>query len=99
MDCCSPGGLCLMTTCLPCITYGKIQHRMEHGNLDDYSCCNGSVSPHHDRVFYQHTETENNASKVANIGIVYHIRPSYTLRTPVHPRDNATWRVTREVQS
>ncbi|PTB37556.1 uncharacterized protein TrAFT101_005566 [Trichoderma asperellum] len=42
MDCCSPGGLCLMTTFCPCITHGKTAHRLEHGNLDDYSCCNGS---------------------------------------------------------
>ncbi|KAL7939393.1 PLAC8 family domain-containing protein [Trichoderma chlorosporum] len=41
-DCCSPGGLCFLTTCCPCITYGKVQHRMKHGNLDDYSCCNFS---------------------------------------------------------
>ncbi|KAL6701635.1 PLAC8 family domain-containing protein [Trichoderma pleuroticola] len=41
-DCCSPGGLCFKTTFCPCITYGKTQHRMKHGNLNDYSCCNAS---------------------------------------------------------
>ncbi|KAL7953613.1 PLAC8 family domain-containing protein [Trichoderma compactum] len=41
-DCCSPGGLCFKTTFCPCITYGKTQHRVKHGNLDGYSCCNAS---------------------------------------------------------
>lgn len=46
-DCCTPAGLCLKTTFCPCLTYGKTSHLMDRGNLDDYSCCNGSVSPYH----------------------------------------------------
>ncbi|KAL6887415.1 PLAC8 domain-containing protein [Trichoderma longibrachiatum] len=41
-DCCSPAGLCCLTCFLPCVTYGKAQHRMKHGSLDNYSCCNAS---------------------------------------------------------
>ncbi|KAK0761667.1 hypothetical protein N5P37_005649, partial [Trichoderma harzianum] len=41
-SCCSPGGLCILTTCCPCITYGRTQHRVKYGSLDDYSCCNSS---------------------------------------------------------
>lgn len=43
-DCCSPGGLCLKTFFCPCIVFGKTQARVNN-KLDDYSCCNGSVSP------------------------------------------------------
>ncbi|PTB40392.1 hypothetical protein M441DRAFT_142825 [Trichoderma asperellum CBS 433.97] len=41
-NCCSPGGLCFLTTCCPCITYGKTQHQVNYGSLEDYSCCNSS---------------------------------------------------------
>ncbi|KAL7940695.1 PLAC8 domain-containing protein [Trichoderma barbatum] len=41
-SCCSPGGLCILTICCSCITYGKTQHRVKYGSLDDYSCCNSS---------------------------------------------------------
>ncbi|KAF3060558.1 hypothetical protein CFAM422_011334 [Trichoderma lentiforme] len=41
-DCCSPGKLCLLTSCCPCITYGKTQYRVHHGSLEGYSCCNSS---------------------------------------------------------
>lgn len=42
--CCSPAGLCFLTACCPCITFGKTQHQMSHSSLKDYSCCNSSVS-------------------------------------------------------
>lgn len=42
-DCCSPGRLCLMTTCFPCITYSKTQYALTRGSLKGYSCCNSSV--------------------------------------------------------
>lgn len=52
-DCCSPAGLCLKTFCCPCIVYGKTQARL-HNKLDDYSCCNGSVSPYLYYSLYHH---------------------------------------------
>ncbi|KAK0385800.1 hypothetical protein NLU13_6977 [Sarocladium strictum] len=42
-SCCSPVGLCCMTCWLPCITYGKTDHRLRNnGNLEGYSCCNSA---------------------------------------------------------
>ncbi|KAF5876098.1 putative plac8 family protein [Botrytis fragariae] len=39
--CCSPFDLCLKACCCPCFVSGRNHHRIEHGNDDDYSTCNG----------------------------------------------------------
>lgn len=44
-DCFSPCGLACQACWVPCVTHGKTAHRLSnHGNMDDYSCCNGNVS-------------------------------------------------------
>ncbi|RYO74287.1 hypothetical protein DL766_007016 [Monosporascus sp. MC13-8B] len=41
--CFNPVDLCLMTWCLPCVTFGKTHHRLrENGNLDGYEPINTS---------------------------------------------------------
>lgn len=43
--CFSPVDLCLMTWCLPCVTFGKTHHRMQKsGTLEGYEPINTSVS-------------------------------------------------------
>lgn len=43
--CCSPIDLCLVTYCLPCITFGKTHHRLrKHGKMEGYEPINTSVS-------------------------------------------------------
>jgi hypothetical protein len=43
--CCSPIDLCLMTYCLPCVTFGKTHHRLhKNANMDGYEPINTSVS-------------------------------------------------------
>ena len=45
-DCFNPSELCCKACCVPCVAYGKTQHRMGHnGNLEGYSSCNSSVRP------------------------------------------------------
>ncbi|KAL2844516.1 PLAC8 family protein [Aspergillus pseudoustus] len=39
-DCCSPGTLCLLTCCLPCLTFGKTQARSQDPTLQNYSSIN-----------------------------------------------------------
>ncbi|KAA8573684.1 hypothetical protein EYC84_005260 [Monilinia fructicola] len=39
--CCTPFDLCLKACCCPCFVSGRNHHRIEHGNDDDYSTCNG----------------------------------------------------------
>ncbi|KAJ5088387.1 hypothetical protein N7456_012003 [Penicillium angulare] len=43
-DCCSPGALCLTSCCLPCLTYGKTQNRIQDPSLGNYSYLNGSCA-------------------------------------------------------
>ncbi|KAK1836780.1 DUF614 domain-containing protein [Podospora conica] len=39
--CFSPFSTCLVTCCVPCVTYGKTRHRLRNnGDLAGYSCCN-----------------------------------------------------------
>jgi len=41
--CCSPIDLCLITYCLPCVTFGKIHHRTrKNGNMEGYEPINTS---------------------------------------------------------
>lgn len=43
--CFNPLDLCLMTYCLPCVTFGKTHHRLhKSGTLDGYEPINTSVS-------------------------------------------------------
>jgi hypothetical protein len=43
-DCFNPIDLCLMTYCLPCITFGKTHHRLRKNvNLEGYEPINTSV--------------------------------------------------------
>ncbi|KAJ6031009.1 PLAC8-domain-containing protein [Penicillium herquei] len=42
-DCCSPASLCLTSCCLPCLTFGKTQARLQDPKLENYSSCNGDV--------------------------------------------------------
>ncbi|KAJ5413537.1 hypothetical protein N7465_005842 [Penicillium sp. CMV-2018d] len=42
-DCCSPGTLCLKSTFLPCLTYGKTQSRSKDPNLSNFSYINSPV--------------------------------------------------------
>lgn len=43
--CCNPIDTCLITWCLPCVTFGKTHHRLrKNGNLDGYEPINTSVS-------------------------------------------------------
>ncbi|KAL4810612.1 PLAC8 family-domain-containing protein [Aspergillus unguis] len=39
-DCCSPGSLCLTGCCLPCLTFGKTQARMNDPQLRSFSYLN-----------------------------------------------------------
>ncbi|TEY81545.1 hypothetical protein BOTCAL_0033g00260 [Botryotinia calthae] len=39
--CCCPLDLCIETCLCPCFVSGRNHHRIEHGNDDDYSTCNG----------------------------------------------------------
>ncbi len=42
--CFSPIDLCLMTWCVPCVTFGKTHHRLrKQGNLEGYEPVNTSV--------------------------------------------------------
>lgn len=42
--CFSPIDTCLMTWCLPCVTFGRTHHRLrKNGNLDGYEPINTSV--------------------------------------------------------
>ncbi len=44
--CCSPIDLCLMTYCLPCVTFGKTHHRLrKDASLAGYEPINTSVCP------------------------------------------------------
>lgn len=44
-DCFNPIDTCLVTCCLPCVTFGKAQHRMHRsGELEGYEPVNTSVS-------------------------------------------------------
>ncbi|KAJ0418671.1 PLAC8-domain-containing protein [Aspergillus carlsbadensis] len=38
--CCSPGTLCLLTCCLPCLTFGKTQARLQDPTLQSHSSIN-----------------------------------------------------------
>ncbi|KAH6955773.1 PLAC8 family-domain-containing protein [Ilyonectria robusta] len=41
--CCNPIDTCLITWCLPCVTFGKTHHRLrKNGNLDGYEPINTS---------------------------------------------------------
>lgn len=41
---CSPIDLCLITWCLPCLTFGKTHHRLRWGNdMENYEALNASV--------------------------------------------------------
>jgi len=41
--CCSPVDLCCITCCVPCVTFGKTYHRMEHnGDMSTYEPVNTS---------------------------------------------------------
>jgi hypothetical protein len=43
--CFNPIDTCLMSWCLPCVTFGKTHHRLrKNGNLDGYEPINTSVS-------------------------------------------------------
>ena len=43
--CFTPIDTCLMTWCIPCVTFGKTHHRLrKNGNLDGYEPINTSVS-------------------------------------------------------
>ena len=45
--CFSPLDLCLVTWCLPCVTFGKTHHRMQKSAaLEGYEPINTSVSPY-----------------------------------------------------
>lgn len=45
--CCSPIDLCLITYCLPCITFGKTHHRLrKNGKMEGYEPINTTVSLH-----------------------------------------------------
>ncbi|KAL4976889.1 PLAC8 family-domain-containing protein [Aspergillus desertorum] len=39
-DCCSPGSLCFLTCCLPCLTFGRTQARAQDPTLRSYSSIN-----------------------------------------------------------
>ncbi|OAQ96372.1 hypothetical protein LLEC1_01857 [Akanthomyces lecanii] len=42
-DCFNPIDSCLITCCLPCVTFGKVQHRMQHSvELEGYEPVNTS---------------------------------------------------------
>ena len=44
--CCSPIDLCLITYCLPCVTFGKTHHRLrKDATLAGYEPINTSVGP------------------------------------------------------
>lgn len=44
-SCLTPPSLCLVTCCLPCITFGKVHHRLhKDANLQGYEPVNTSVS-------------------------------------------------------
>lgn len=44
--CCSPIDLCLLTYCLPCVTFGKTHHRLrKNGRMEGYEPINTTVSP------------------------------------------------------
>ncbi|CAG7921791.1 unnamed protein product [Penicillium olsonii] len=43
-DCCSPGTLCLMACCLPCLAYGKTQARVQDPSLRGFSYVNSSCA-------------------------------------------------------
>ncbi|PYI01885.1 PLAC8-domain-containing protein [Aspergillus sclerotiicarbonarius CBS 121057] len=43
-DCCSPASLCLTSCCLPGLTFGKTQARLQNPKLENYSSCNGECS-------------------------------------------------------
>jgi len=46
-SCCSPFAPCLLATCCPCVTYGRIMHRLRNSdNLDGY------VAPNNDCLIY-----------------------------------------------
>ncbi|KAF2230811.1 PLAC8-domain-containing protein [Viridothelium virens] len=40
--CCSPFSTCLLTSFCPCITFGRVRHRMQEGHREKYDTCNGS---------------------------------------------------------
>ncbi|KAF3914056.1 hypothetical protein AA313_de0202006 [Arthrobotrys entomopaga] len=39
--CCGDMGKCCLTCWCPCITYGRIQHRLRSNDMSSYSSCNG----------------------------------------------------------
>ncbi|KOC08475.1 DUF614 domain protein [Aspergillus flavus AF70] len=43
-DCCDPGSLCLMSWCLPCLTFGKTQARNHDATLNGFSYCNADCT-------------------------------------------------------
>ncbi|KAK1147066.1 hypothetical protein N8T08_001805 [Aspergillus melleus] len=43
-DCCSPASLCLTSCCLPCLTFGKTQSRLQNPKLEGYSAINGECA-------------------------------------------------------
>ncbi|KAJ9363473.1 PLAC8 family-domain-containing protein [Paecilomyces variotii] len=40
LECCSPCSLCFMSSCLPCLTFGKTQARLQDPTLQNYSSIN-----------------------------------------------------------
>lgn len=43
-SCFNPVDTCLITCCVPCFTFGKTHHRLQHqGNLEGYEAINTSV--------------------------------------------------------
>ncbi|KAK6350480.1 hypothetical protein TWF718_003671 [Orbilia javanica] len=42
LSCFGDCGKCCVTFWCPCMTYGKIQHRLRHNDLEGYSNCNGA---------------------------------------------------------
>ncbi|KAH1436944.1 hypothetical protein KXX32_004382, partial [Aspergillus fumigatus] len=43
-DCCSPGSLCFTSCCLPCITFGRTQARVQDPTLQNYSSINSECA-------------------------------------------------------
>lgn len=52
--CCTPIDRCLFTCCFPCVTFGKVHHRVsKNGELSGFVPINASVSPSYRTPFPQ----------------------------------------------
>ena len=52
-DCFSPIDLCLITYCVPCVTFGKTHHRLrKNGSLEGYEPVNTTVCCPHTKYYY-----------------------------------------------